>query len=288
MNLNIYKEKIENWMEDYFETKDVGDSSMLEPIIYSLRVGGKRIRPTLMICTYNMYSKVIEEILPFAASMEMIHTYSLIHDDLPCMDDDDLRRGKLTNHKVYGEAMATLAGDSLLNEAMNIMFSQCLNGELKKIRAAAIISKSSGIDGMIKGQIIDIRSEGQKINEETLLEMHKNKTGQLITASIIAGATMGEALPKDVEILKSFGEKLGLAFQIKDDILDVEGDSKLLGKTQSDGENNKANFITMYGIHKCKEFCNNLTQECYDLLKSMERDTKELEDITKFLLEREY
>lgn len=288
MNLNIYKEKIEKWMESYFETKDVGDSSILEPIIYSLKIGGKRIRPILMICSYNMYSRNIEKIFPFAAAMEMIHTYSLIHDDLPCMDNDDLRRGKPTNHKVYGEAMATLAGDSLLNEAMNVMFSQCLDGEIKKIRAAAIISKSSGIDGMIKGQIIDIRSEGQSIDEAALLDMHKNKTGQLITASIIAGAIVGGASEKDIEILKSFGEKLGLAFQIKDDILDVEGDFKLLGKTQSDGENNKANFITMYGIHKCKEFCNNLTQECYDLLKSMERDTKELEDITKFLLEREY
>ena len=288
MNLNIYKEKIEKWMESYFETKDVGDSSILEPIIYSLEVGGKRIRPILMICTYNMYSKNIEEILPFAAAMEMIHTYSLIHDDLPCMDNDDLRRGKPTNHKVYGEAMATLAGDSLLNEAMNVMFSQCLDGEIKKNRAAAIISKSSGIDGMIKGQIIDIRSEGQSIDEAALLDMHKNKTGQLITASIMAGAIVGEASEKDIEILKSFGEKLGLAFQIKDDILDVEGDFKLLGKTQSDGENNKTNFITMYGIHKCKEFCNNLTQECYNLLSNIERDIKEMEYITKFLLEREY
>jgi geranylgeranyl diphosphate synthase type II len=288
MNLNIYKEKIEKWMESYFETKDVGDSSILEPIIYSLKIGGKRIRPILMICTYNMYSKNIDKILPFAAAMEMIHTYSLIHDDLPCMDNDDLRRGKPTNHKVYGEAMATLAGDSLLNEAMNVMFSQCLDGEIKKIRAAAIISKSSGIDGMIKGQIIDIRSEGRSIDEAALLDMHKNKTGQLITASIMAGAIVGEASEKDIEILKSFGEKLGLAFQIKDDILDVEGDFKLLGKTQSDGENNKTNFITMYGIHKCKEFCNNLTQECYSLLSNIERDTKEIEYVTKFLLEREF
>jgi len=169
-----------------------------------------------------------------------------------------------------------------------VMFSQCLDGEIKKIKAAAIISKSSGIDGMIKGQIIDIRSEGQSIDEVALLDMHKNKTGQLITASIMAGAIVGEASEKDIEILKSFGEKLGLAFQIKDDILDVEGDFKLLGKTQSDGENNKTNFITMYGIHKCKEFCNNLTQECYNLLSNIERDTKEIEDITKFLLEREY
>lgn len=288
MNLNIYKEKIDKWMEDYFQAKDVGDNSMLEPMIYSLKVGGKRIRPILMMCTYNMYNDDIGRILPFAGAMEMIHTYSLIHDDLPCMDNDDLRRGKPTNHKVYGEAMATLAGDSLLNEAMNVMFSQCLDGDMKKIKAAAIISRSSGIDGMIKGQIIDIRSEGQSIDEAMLLDMHKNKTGQLITASIMAGAIVGEASEKDIEKLKSFGEKLGLAFQIKDDILDIEGDSQLLGKTQSDSENNKTNFITMYGIEKCKEFCNSLTQECYSLLKDIEKDTTELNNITKFLLEREY
>lgn len=288
MNLNIYKEQIETWIEDYFKGKDVGDNSILEPMIYSLEVGGKRIRPILMMCTHNMYKGNNGEILPFAAAMEMIHTYSLIHDDLPSMDNDDLRRGKPTNHKVYGDAMAILAGDSLLNEAMYLMFTNCLDGDLNKIKASYIISKSSGIDGMIKGQIIDIKSEGHKIDKDTLLEMHKNKTGQLITASIVSGAIIGGASDKEVDILKSFGEKLGLAFQIKDDILDVEGDSKLLGKTQSDGDNNKTNFITMYGIEKCKEFCDNITSECYALLSKVNKDTKKLEAITKFLLERQY
>ncbi len=288
MNFNIYKEKIEDWIKNYFKQKNVGDDSLLDPLVYSLKVGGKRIRPILMICTYKMYSKNEEEVFPFAAAMEMIHTYSLIHDDLPCMDNDDLRRGKPTNHKVYGEAIATLAGDSLLNEAMSIMFENCLCGDLKKIKASATIAKSSGIDGMIKGQILDIRSEGHEIDEATLLEMHKNKTGQLITASIVAGALIGNASEEDMVNLRNFGEKLGLAFQIKDDILDVEGDSKVLGKSQSDADNNKTNFVTMYGIDKCKEFCNSLTKECYKFLGNIGKDTTELKEITKFLLEREY
>ncbi|MEG0306339.1 MAG: polyprenyl synthetase family protein [Clostridium sp.] len=288
MNLDIYKNTIEKWIENYFNCKDVGGNHILEPMVYSLQVGGKRIRPILMICTYNMYSEIQEKILPFAAAMEMIHTYSLIHDDLPCMDNDDLRRGKPTNHKVYGVAMATLAGDALLNEAMYIMFNSCLNGDLNSIKASNIISRASGIDGMIKGQIIDIESEGHKVDSKTLFEMHKNKTGQLITASILAGAIIGGACDEDLENLRNFGENLGLAFQIKDDILDIEGDSQLLGKSQSDSENNKTNFITMYGIDKCKDMCNSITEECYGSLLKVKKDTKELEYITKFLLERNY
>ena len=288
MSLNCYKEKIEKWIMNYFEEKPESEKSFLEPMVYSLQVGGKRIRPILMMATYNMYKSNEEEVLPFAAAMEMIHTYSLIHDDLPAMDNDDLRRGKPTNHKVYGEAMAILAGDSLLNEAMSIMFDQCGEGELNKIKAGRIISKSSGIEGMIKGQIIDIRSEGCKIDVEILREMHRNKTGKLIVASILAGAYLGGASEEDLQILDQFGENLGLAFQIKDDILDVEGDAALLGKSQSDGENNKTTFVTTYGIETCKEFCDSLTKECYELLDGISLNTEELKEITKFLLERNY
>lgn len=288
MFLKDYKELVEKWMDSYFITKECDRSNLLEPMRYSLNVGGKRIRPILMLCAYDLYKKNQEEILPFAAAMEMIHTYSLIHDDLPCMDNDDLRRGKPTNHKVYGEALATLAGDSLLNEAMVIMFKECLSGDLNKIRAANVISASSGIDGMIKGQIIDIESEGKNISEAELLEMHKNKTGKLIEASVMAGAIVAGASEKDINILSEFGKKLGLAFQIKDDILDVEGDSKLLGKSQSDGDNEKTTFVTMYGIDKCKEFCEDLTKECYKLLDSLKGDIRNLKEITEFLLNRNF
>ncbi len=288
MSLFCYKEKVEKWIDCYFEGKPKADKDFFQPMVYSLKVGGKRIRPILMLATYNMYKSDDKEVLPFAAAMEMIHTYSLIHDDLPAMDNDDLRRGEPTNHKVYGEAMAILAGDSLLNEAMSLMFEQCLTGDLNKVNAGSIIAKSSGIDGMIKGQIIDIKSEGCKIDEDTLKEMHRNKTGKLIIASILAGAHLGGASNEEFEILNHFGENLGLAFQIKDDILDVEGDSALLGKSQSDGGNDKTTFVTMYGLDKCKEFCNSLTEECYELLNKISRNTEELKEITSFLLKRNY
>lgn len=288
MDLNCYKEKVEKWMKNYFEEKPESERTFLEPMVYSLNVGGKRIRPILMMATYKMYNSNEDEVLPFAAAMEMIHTYSLIHDDLPAMDNDDLRRGKPTNHKVYGEAMAILAGDSLLNEAMSIMFDQCMDGDLNKIAAGRIISKSSGIEGMIKGQIIDIRSEGCQIDVDELREMHRNKTGKLIVGSILAGASIGGASEADIEILKIFGENLGLAFQIKDDILDVEGDASLLGKSQSDGDNNKTTFVSMYGIEKCKEFCDSLTNQCYDLLNQLSLNTEDLKAITEFLLKRNY
>jgi len=288
MEFNNYKNQVEKWIENYFNNKPEENKSFLEPMQYSLSVGGKRIRPILMMATFRMYSDKLETILPFAAAMEMIHTYSLIHDDLPCMDNDDLRRGKPTNHKIYGEGIATLAGDGLLNEAMIIMFNSCLDGDIKKIEGSNIIAKAAGAEGMIKGQIIDINSEGTKISEETLLNMHKNKTGQLIKASILAGAKIGRANNDEIEVLVQFGEKLGLAFQVKDDILDVEGNPEMLGKTQSDMDNNKTNFITMYGIEKCKDLCNKLTNECYELLNSLNKNTIELEGITKFLLERQY
>lgn len=288
MNFDVYKREIEKWMESYFASKPKNHQKYFEPMNYSLSIGGKRIRPILMVLTYNMYNKSIEGVLPFAAAMEMIHTYSLVHDDLPCMDDDELRRGKPTNHKVFGEAIATLAGDGLLNEAMIIMFHQCMDGDLKKIKAGNIISKAAGAEGMIKGQIIDINSEGKEISEATLLEMHRNKTGALIKASILAGAALGDASEDHVKILGEFGEKLGLAFQVKDDILDVEGNLETLGKTQSDLNNHKTNFITMYGLDKCKEICKSLTEECYELLSRIEKNTEELKSITKFLLERQY
>jgi geranylgeranyl diphosphate synthase, type II len=288
MNLNLYKSKVEKWLEQYFVNKPQENQRFFEPMKYSLKVGGKRIRPILMICTFNMYSSNEELVLPFAGAMEMIHTYSLIHDDLPCMDDDDLRRGKPTNHKVYGEAIATLAGDGLLNEAMIIMLNQCISGDIIKIKASSIIANSAGAEGMIKGQFIDIESEGKKIDEKTLLNMHENKTGQLIKASILAGAILGKANEKDVDILSQFGEKLGLAFQIKDDILDIEGNAELLGKTQSDKDNEKTTFITMYGLERCKIICKDLTTQCYELLNKLTKDTEELKSITEFLLEREY
>ena len=289
MDMKLLKAQIEQWINDYFENKPEVDNRNFEAMIYSLKVGGKRIRPTLMLLAYNMYKEDYTKILPFAAAMEMIHTYSLIHDDLPCMDNDDLRRGKPTNHKIYGEAIAILAGDGLLNEAMIIMLNQCLDGSLNKIKASNLIAKASGAQGMIAGQICDILSEGKLISEEELLYMHRNKTGQLIKAAIVSGAILGSANEEDLISLNEYGEKLGLAFQIKDDILDVIGDVHVLGKNvKADEYNNKTTFITMYGLEKCQEKCDILTTQCFEILKTLKTNTEYLEEVTEFLLKREY
>ncbi|MBU3142183.1 polyprenyl synthetase family protein [Clostridium sp. CF012] len=289
MNIKPMKDALEQWISDYFDDKPEIDNRNFEAMIYSIKVGGKRVRPILMLLTYAMYKSEYRDIMPFAAALEMIHTYSLIHDDLPSMDNDDLRRGKPTNHKIYGEAIAILAGDGLLNEAMIIMLNQCLDGNLDKIKASSAIASASGSQGMIAGQICDILSEGKTISEEELLYMHRNKTGQLIKVAIVSGAILANAKAKDLEDLSEYGEKLGLAFQIKDDILDVTGDVDILGKNvKSDEYNNKTTFITMYGLEKCRSKCNDLTLECFQILKKLQVNTKYLEEITEFLLKREF
>ncbi|MFU0823812.1 polyprenyl synthetase family protein [Clostridium sp.] len=289
MDISRLKIEINDWLEKYFEGKGSYNRLIYEAMEYSIKVGGKRIRPILMLCTANIYKDDYECFMPIACALEMIHTYSLIHDDLPCMDNDDLRRGKPTNHKVYGEAIAVLAGDGLLNEAMNIMFELCLKGGKKELEACSIISKSAGVEGMIGGQVVDIISEGKEISDEQLFYMHEHKTGKLIKAAIVAGAILGGAKEEDIRTLSIFGEKLGLAFQIKDDILDVIGNTKTLGKNiNSDKNNNKTNFVSKFGLKKCEEMCKSLTDESLSLLDRIYGNTENLKNITLFLLEREY
>ena len=289
MNFDVIKERCDTWLESYFKDKGTYNKKVYEAMYYSINVGGKRIRPILMVLTYQMYKDDFEKILPVACAIEMIHTYSLIHDDLPCMDNDDLRRGELTNHKVFGEAVAVLAGDGLLNEAINIMFDYCIDKDKDTILACSNISKAAGAEGMIGGQIVDIISEGKSISLEELYYMHSKKTGALITASILAGGYLGGASMSEIKKLKEFGEKLGLAFQIKDDILDVIGDQKALGKgTHKDISSHKSNFITMFGLEQCISMCEKLTEECIVLIESIPKNSLYLKEITRFLLKRNY
>ena len=289
MEINEIKESIENFLEEYFKNKGSYNKIVYESAGYSLNVGGKRVRPILMCLAYLIYKDTYQDIIEMAASIEMIHTYSLIHDDLPAMDNDDLRRGKPTNHKVYGEAVAILAGDALLNEAHTLMMKYSIENGLNALKASTIISEAAGMEGMIGGQIVDILSEDKdSISEEELRFMHACKTGELIRASIVAGAVLGEASNQDIEKLDLFGRKLGLAFQIKDDILDIIGDVKKLGKNiQKDASENKCNFITVYGLEKCKKMCEDLSNECIEILDSIDKDTKELKEIIIKLLNRE-
>lgn len=289
MNMDYLRQEINKWLDNYFENKGTYNKVIYDSMAYSVKVGGKRIRPTLMLYTYNLFKNDFNTIIPIACALEMIHTYSLIHDDLPCMDNDDLRRGKPTNHKVFGEAIAVLAGDGLLNEAMSIMFKESLRGDKKVLEACSKISDAAGVEGMIGGQVVDIISEGKLIDKEQLYYMHKCKTGALIKASIVAGAILGGASKDEISILDQFGEKLGLIFQIKDDILDVIGETKILGKNaKSDIDNNKTTFITQFGLDKCIEFCKNLTKDAIELLEKLPLNTKDLKDITVFIGRRDH
>jgi Geranylgeranyl pyrophosphate synthase len=288
MSIEAIRDYFNEELKNYFNGKDGLNKIIYDSQNYSLNIGGKRIRPILCLLTYNMYKDSYEKALPLALALEMIHTYSLIHDDLPAMDNDDLRRGKPTNHIVYGDAIAILAGDALLNEACNILIDYSIKNGGNALEASKIILYSSGSEGMIGGQVVDIVYEGKSISEDELLYMHKKKTGELIKASILAGAVMAEANGDDIDKLRIYGEKLGLAFQVKDDILDVVGNTEKLGKKiKSDENNNKTNFITTYGLEKCNEICEKLTNECVDILESLTVNTTSLKELTFMLLNRE-
>ncbi|MCR4434271.1 MAG: polyprenyl synthetase family protein [Clostridiales bacterium] len=239
-------------LEAYVQEKNTPEKSIYRSMRYSLLAGGKRLRPVLALAVCELLNGDMREVIPFACALEMIHTYSLIHDDLPAMDNDDYRRGRLTNHKVFGEAQAILAGDALLNYAFELMLSHALSeagSTYKKTKAALVIASASGAGGMIGGQVMDIEWEGKRIEAEALEHMHKCKTGALIKAAVVSSAILCNAGEKELEVLEKYAEKLGLAFQIKDDILDIEGSAAVMGKEAgSDARKNKSTYVTVYGI----------------------------------------
>ena len=287
MRIKQLKELVDNYLSNYFKDKGSYNSLIYDAASYSLNVGGKRIRPILFMLVYFMYKGEDKEIIDMAAAIEMIHTYSLIHDDLPCMDNDDLRRGKPTNHKVYGENIAVLAGDALLNEAMILLMDFSIKHGKDALVAAREIAYAAGADGMIGGQVVDIINEGKRISKEELNYMHLKKTGELIRSSIVAGAILAEADKSEIDLLNKFGMNLGLAFQIKDDILDVTGDVEKLGKNTL-ADVNKSNYITMYGLEECKVMCEDLTAECITILDKISVNTDILKELTIELLKRDF
>ncbi|WP_302640647.1 polyprenyl synthetase family protein [uncultured Clostridium sp.] len=287
MRIKQLKELVDNYLSNYFKDKGSYNSLIYDAASYSLNVGGKRIRPILFMLVYFMYKGEDKEIIDMAAAIEMIHTYSLIHDDLPCMDNDDLRRGKPTNHKVYGENIAVLAGDALLNEAMILLMDFSIKYGRDALVAAREIAYAAGADGMIGGQVVDIINEGKRISKDELNYMHLKKTGELIRSSIVAGAILAEADKSEIDLLNKFGMNLGLAFQIKDDILDVTGDVEKLGKNTL-ADVNKSNFITMYGLEECKVMCEDLTAECITILDKISVNTDILKELTIELLKRDF
>lgn len=259
--INEINQRLENILSQY------PDSKVKEAMYYSLKAGGKRIRPLIVLQVIRAYGLDYRKYIDIACSLEMIHTYSLIHDDLPGMDNDDLRRGKPTCHKQFGEATAILAGDGLLNEAVNIILQTNLDDSLK-LSLVSCLYTSSGINGMILGQEYDIENEGKKLSKETLDKIHHYKTGKLLSCAFQMGALI--ASPNDLEILKQIGYKIGLAFQIQDDILDVTSDAKTLGKnTGSDEANHKETYVTLLGIENSQKEVDLLFNEAQQLVYSL-------------------
>lgn len=280
-----YVDLIENSFEKYVfaETDEIYDAMM-----YSLKAGGKRIRPILLLEFAKMFGISEKYALPYAISLEMIHTYSLIHDDLPCMDNDDFRRGKPTNHKVFGQAKALLAGDGLLNLAFETMSDEKNSANFKPqsvIKVIEEVSKSIGCRGMIAGQVLD--TDDKKCDIDELLKIHTLKTGMLIKSACVAGAILGEASKSEQEHAKDFAINLGIAFQIRDDYLDVYGDFKKLGKPVGSDENNeKTTYTSLYNKEKCEELVEEYTNKAIESLKKLPKN-EFLEELAKKLVSRQ-
>ena len=265
---------VEENLVDFLPKIDHKSFTLHDSMAYSLSAGGKRIRPVLLLATCEMFGMNPNAALPYACAIEYIHTYSLIHDDLPAMDDDDLRRGKPTNHKVYGEATAILAGDGLLHSSFEVMTKDMLlyfdQPDKLRHRAQACyeIARRSGVRGMVAGQIADIESENKHCSREMLDYIHLNKTAQLITAAIMAGASLAGISFEERKAMSTFGEALGLAFQIVDDYLDVCGDQEVIGKpVGSDAKLNKSTYASIYGIEATIARANELLDRAEEIIE---------------------
>jgi len=281
---------VEKALDFYLPKEGDYPESIHKAMRYSVMAGGKRIRPTLVIKAAELFGTSYEKVLPTACAIEMIHTYSLIHDDLPMMDNDDFRRGKPTCHKVYGEAVALLAGDALLTHAfLTITKNAAIEGISDKsvIDVIEKISEAAGSNGMIGGQTVDIEVSGKSINEDTLYYIDLHKTACLLQASLWSGARLAEANNDDLRTLELYGEKIGIIFQITDDILDVIGDEKLIGKpVGSDLKNNKNNFMSMYGFDECRRIIEKLSIEAKELVMPYEKGQGFFTDFVDFLANR--
>lgn len=286
-----YITMIDRKLAEYLPEEDLMQADLLHAMRYSLLAGGKRIRPILVLDFCRICGGEEKNALPFACAVEMIHTYSLIHDDLPCMDDDDMRRGRPSNHKVFGESMALLAGDGLLTLAFETMLSEetiRLVGAERAAKAAGILAAAAGAHGMIGGQVIDLMSEGRVIPLDTLKKMDECKTGALIVAAAKMGCILGGATEEQLAAAENYARAIGVAFQIVDDILDVTGNTETLGKPiGSDRENDKCTYVTLMGLENAKKAVDNLTLEAVDSLACFGRDANYLIELAKKLAERQ-
>jgi geranylgeranyl diphosphate synthase type II len=294
MDLAKYlKEKraiVEDRLETYFPEPEGPASDIVASMRYSLVAGGKRLRPILCIAAAEAVGGAESEVLDVACALELIHTYSLIHDDLPVMDDDDLRRGKPTNHTVFGEAIALLAGDGLLTEAFHLMAGARLKEKVsarKLLEVIGMIARAAGYQGMVGGQVVDIQSEGKDVEFSTLEFMHAHKTGALICASVKSGVILGGGNGSQIEAMTSYGNCIGKAFQISDDNLDIESDTETLGKTVgADRQKGKTTYPSLIGLSRSKEIQAQLIETAILSLEAFDRGADPLREIARYIIER--
>lgn len=284
------KRIIDGFLEKIIPKEADFPQSLHRAMRYTLFPGGKRIRPILAMTAYEVVGGKGDGILPYACALELIHTYSLIHDDLPALDNDDYRRGKPTSHRVFGEAMATLAGDALLTEAFHLMSRKTLRGEVAPRVALEVIdeiSKAAGFMGMIAGQVVDIESEGKKVELPVLEFIHTHKTGTLISASVWTGGRLGGARDVEMEALTRYGKAIGLAFQITDDILDVEGSRASMGRSPGvDTARNKITYPALLGLEQSKRRCNELIGQAVAALELFEDRGETFREIALYIGKR--
>ncbi len=303
MELKEKKQLIEDALDSYLPAEDNYPVRVHQAMRYSIFAGGKRIRPVLMILSAELFTDEINKVLPAACSMEMIHTYSLIHDDLPAMDDDTYRRGRLTCHKAFGEATAILAGDALLTMAFEILsenssackqnkYSESYGDDVRpetKLQVINELAKAAGVNGMIGGQVVDLESEGKVLEKEVIDYINKNKTGKLIETSIRLGVLLGGGEKDDLANLTRYGMILGEAFQLVDDLLDVVGDSTKMGKKSGmDAEKEKATYIAIMGLEKTKAKRDSLYEQAVEQLVPYGQSASVLHGITNFIFYRDF
>ena len=282
-------DEIEKGIREFLPKEEGFAKSMAQAMNYSMLAGGKRLRPLLMQETYRLFGGKEKVIRPFMTGMEMIHTHSLIHDDLPALDNDDYRRGRLTTHKVYGEAMGILSGVALLNyayETMLLAFERTAYPE-RVIRGLSVMAEKTGIHGMLGGQSVDVENDGTPLTKEMLDYIYRNKTSALIEAAMMTGAILAGADENSVAIIEEAAGKIGLAFQIQDDILDVTSTEEELGKpVHSDEKNNKVTYVTLFGIEEASRQVKELSEDAVSLLKGLNKNNEFLYLLVEKLVNR--
>lgn len=288
--LKQYQQRINRELEKYIRKQECPEKMLNQSMEYSLMAGGKRLRPILVVATYELFKEDIEKCIPYAVAIEMVHNFSLIHDDLPGIDNDDFRHGKPTNHKQFNEATAILAGDGLLNNAYMVISEDFRKSKPEELlnKAQILQEFAEAIDRMIVGEYIDTEWEGRKITAEDLKYIHENKTGALLKLCVRMGAKLANCSEEELNQLTSYAEKIGLAFQIKDDILSEEGDEKVLGKpVGNDKELEKCTYVSQYGLQGAKDILEKITKEAIDHLEDFGEKAEFLKELALYIKNRD-